>query len=213
MQDEYLLLLGLCCIAPVLIFLVVAFFAVKSGYRYLSPVVNANAAQMQVKYAALQKDNPTASPDELVQKVIHQEAMKCGWVGALTGLGGIFFLPFGLAIDFYTSLRIQREMVYFIASVYGHDQITAGSREHMLINQIIMTGGSQAMNAFRRVASQILQKAFAKIIPFLGAILGFGVSYTLARATGEAAKQYYSGHLQSSLQAASNNINQRLKRP
>jgi len=35
-------------------------------------------------------------------------------------------------------------------------------------------------------------RSFAKLIPFIGTIIGFGVNYAIANATGNAALQWYS---------------------
>lgn len=212
MTDNYEQLLIFCCVVPVLVVIVLAFITVWTGYRFLSPILKTDATKMRLRYEALQQAYPNANRDELVNKVIHEQSMKCAWVGALTSFGGIFFLPFGLVIDIYTSLRIHTELVYFIAYMYGNHEIREGSQEQMVINQIITTGGSQAMAAFRRVMVWIAEKVFAKLIPIVGALLGFIVNYALTQATGRVAMQYYSRDWQQTLGSAQAGIADKIKR-
>src|SRR5262245_47570871 len=84
------------------VFLVaVAFFALRWLQRYIAPDI----ADMNKKLAALRAANPGVSTDVLVRRIVRQQALKAGIVGAITGIGGFVTLPITLPIDLIASLR------------------------------------------------------------------------------------------------------------
>src|SRR5260221_11977273 len=83
--------------------------------------------------------NPQASTDALVGKIIRRQALKCGIVGAITGLGGFITLPVALPVDILVSMRLQATMVQFIALLYEHG--APNTEELKLQTYMVMTGG------------------------------------------------------------------------
>src|SRR5258708_40237437 len=100
-----------CSFALLVIFIVVAaYLAFRQFQRFIAPDVD----DMKRRYDRLRADNSGLSDEALIRKIIHQQALKCGLVGAITGLGGFITLPIALPIDILLSMRIQAAMVQFI---------------------------------------------------------------------------------------------------
>ena len=178
-------------IGVVLIGLVI--FAFRRFQRFVMP----DLGEMQRKLAKMRADNPQASTEALVGKIIRQQSFKCGVVGALTGLGGFITLPVAIPVDILVSLRLQATMVQFIAMLYGETQ--PDSQELKLQTYLVMSGGAEVTEAsfkfVMRVVLRILGDSLAKLIPVIGAVVGFIVNYALAQATGNIAMRWYAGKL------------------
>jgi uncharacterized protein (DUF697 family) len=179
-----------------LVFLVVlafvaAYFAVRQLRRFTSPDV----LDMQRKLAQMRAANPGVSDETLIQRIIHQQSLKCGLVGAITGIGGFLTLPVALPIDILVSLRIQATMVRFIATMYGQTQ--PNSEEMRLETYLVMSGGVELTEAtfkvIMRFVTRIIGESLSEFIPVFGAVAGFAVNYFMARATGNVALRWYSG--------------------
>jgi len=63
---------------------------------------------------------PSLTKKQLAEKVISGESFKNGWMGALTGFGGLATLPLTLPIDLIKALKIQVFMIRCIAEIYGY---------------------------------------------------------------------------------------------
>jgi uncharacterized protein (DUF697 family) len=177
------------CVVPLTLTAVVGWLAL----RQLQSFFSADADDMNAQFERLRVKHPDARNIDLVHKVIRQQSMKCGLVGALTGLGGFLTLPIALPIDIFLSMRIQAAMVQFIASAYGQGEV--GGTELRLRSYLVMTGSVRAsQSTFRfvmRVALRLLGKSFAKLVPFIGAMVGYVINYSIARATGNVAMRWY----------------------
>lgn len=191
--SNLLLFLAVFCGVTLVLVLATLYFI----YRRVSDYMDPDISKLNDHYARLRADEPKASQEKLVKKVIQRQAMRAGMVGAVTSLGGIYTLPIGLPVDILLSARIQSMLVEFIAAAYGRDQNT--DIEARIRQYLITTGGlsitRRSTNFALRFAEVILGKSFAKIIPFAGALIGFVVNYTVARAMGNAALGWYSGKI------------------
>jgi uncharacterized protein (DUF697 family) len=181
------------CVMPLVLFALTAFFV----SRYLKRLAAPDVAEMQEKYAALRAANPGLSDDRLVRKIIHQQAFKCGVVGAITGFGGFVTLPIALPVDILASMRIQATMVQFIAATYGYAEVS--EQELQIRTHLVMAGGARATQATTRFslrfALRFVSISLAKFVPLIGAAISFAVNYAFAQATGNIAQQWYSGRL------------------
>jgi hypothetical protein len=185
---------ALCCLTPLILVVGIGGWALLSGGRWLEQLLHTDGDQLHTRYLALKAAQPDAPHVKLARKVIHEQAMRCGWIGALTSVGGIFTLPLALPLDLITSLQAQAAMVDLIAQIFGVQQ---RKHEREMRGWLIVTGGEQlvgmSFDLFFRLATRLLPKFAAKLIPFAGALIGFGVNYAIARASGEAALLWYQG--------------------
>jgi len=187
----------MCCVLPTVGVIVLSIFAVITGNRILNEFATPDSTRMQQTFAKLQAKNPNATPDELVKKIISRQSWRCGLLGAITGVGGLVTIPIALPIDMITSLRIQTAMVNFIALAYN---VKPDQMESQVINVVVMSGGRQASEyvtqrvttrLIARLSARVAGKSLVKLVPFVGAIVGFMFNYILTQATGRAAMQYY----------------------
>ena len=176
-------------IAVILILLAIVFLVLRWFQGFISP----DLTSMSLSLNELRRSNPDASNDVLVRKVISQQALKCGIVGALSGLGGFVTLPVALPVDIVVSMRLQATMVQFIALLYGQGQ--PDSTELKLQTYMVMTGGVKVtettFEVIMKFALRILGDSLAKLIPVVGFVVGFAVNYFIAQATGNLAAQWY----------------------
>ena len=181
----------LLCVLPLALVGIGLYLLVRSLRRIADP----NIEQIDKRYQKLRAANPKASDDALMRKVIQREAMRSGFVGAVTGLGGFLTLPIALPLDVLLSLRIQSTMVQFIATRHGH---TAMARtERRLWTYFILTGGRRISQMTTRASMNIMLRFMgrwaAKLLPIAGAVIGFVINYSMARAVGKAALMRYAG--------------------
>lgn len=181
----------LACVLPLIVLLVLGVILFFFGQRWVEGFVEPDVEQIQQQFASLQQQNPNAEQADLVRRVVNQQALKCGIVGAVTGLGGFVTLPIALPFDLLLTARYQSTMVSFIGQIYGN----AGNVENKAATYAVMTGSTQATQMTARLLQQylprIIGKSFSKFIPFFGAIISFVVNYALAQATGRLAVRWY----------------------
>jgi hypothetical protein len=199
-----ILSLVLCCIVPTIVLAVVAVLALRQGQKLLTPELG----DLQIRFDRLRAQHPETAPDKFIAQIVHRQALRSGIIGALTSVGGVWVLPFGLAIDLYASARNQAATMHFLAWANGiRDEDRVLKIGEMLalrgledkINippEMLMNWQTRFANrVYGEIAVQILQKSFAKLIPGLGLIIGFAVNYISARLFATAAHTYYSGNL------------------
>jgi hypothetical protein len=188
------LLLAFFCLLPLLLTAALLFFLYRSGQQRLDAWFTTDHAQIAAKVDGMRAQDPAASTERLVHRLIHQQAVKAGLVGALTGLGGFWTLPIGLPIDLAVSYRIQAALVTYIAYLYG-DKHPDGL-ESRVRNVLLTTGSSKITQTttglVSRVAVRVLGKSFAKLVPLLGALISFALNYLLVQLMGRAAMRWYS---------------------
>lgn len=192
---------AVCCLLPMVVLGVGAYVAYKQGGSFLNNVILPDTNKMQASYDILKAKYPDKTPDELVQTIIQRQAVRCGAIGALTSIGGLPTLPITLPIDMIASYRIQAGMVNFIARAYEHDTVLP--KEEEMVTQLVMFGNSHisdtattaATKALTSIASDVGTKFLSKLVPFIGAVIGFGVNYLTTQATGQLAANVYSGRV------------------
>lgn len=181
-----------CYIVPTLIFVIAAAFAFKRGYDKLGEMVMPDAEQMRRQYEALKAANPSLDQAALVNKIIAQQSLKSGILGAITGLGGFVTLPIALPVDIYASMRIQAAMVEIIGYAYGRQP---GEIEKRITTYLITAGSERAAAASVQfvvsVTTRFVGKTLSKLIPVIGALTSFGVNYLMTQAIGRAAVERY----------------------
>ena len=186
------LLVVLCAVGLFVIFIAIV---VLIAFRQFQRIISPDATAMKQRFDELRAANSQLSDEALIQMIIHRQALKCGLVGAITGLGGFFTLPIALPIDILLSMRIQAAMVQFIEMVYHHET-PPDSNEHKLQTILVMSGsvevGETTTNIIMKLVLRVLGESLSIFIPAIGAAVGFGVNYVIARTTGTVAMRWYS---------------------
>jgi hypothetical protein len=204
-DNNWLWITALCCVIPFILIVIASVYVVRHGQRLVTPEID----DLQRSYDKLKASNPTLSTEQLVQKIIRRQALRAGIIGALTSVGGIFALPFGLAIDLYTTSRLQAATLYFISQAFSAEgrvpllnmnQALALRAEDRVREFLAGAGSAGAQRVYRRMMVILVEKTFAKLIPGIGLIIGFIVNYVIARGVSQLAAAYYSGHLLNSPQ-------------
>jgi hypothetical protein len=200
-QNDWLLVgLGLCCVIPFVALLLASLWVIRNAANWIQP----DTAQLQRGYEKLKAANASATDDQLVSTIIQRQALRSGIIGAITSVGGLPALPFGLTIDLYTTARIQSETLYFIAQVYsreGAPQRVLKLDEALVMrlgkggSQLLVEGG-QRLTAYltRRLLVVVAEKTAAKLIPGIGLIIGFAVNYLMVQGMGRLAARWYASH-------------------
>lgn len=208
-----IILLG--CLVPTVIIGVVVWMAIRSGwnlYQWFLP----DDEDLINRFVAMREKEPDKETHHLVNRVLHQQALRSGIVGAVTSVGGVFTLPIALPIDLITTARIQSTTLHFIAWAYEMEK--SGQVPKVLdLNEILGMKGGGFLNvkvdeitqqlviaqserfsrmATRRALLMVGEKAFAKLIPGIGFLIGFGVNYITARSMGQLAVEWYSGNIE-----------------
>lgn len=165
--------------------------------------------------------NPKISREEICQTIINQKSIHSGLFGAVTGIGGLAVLPIALPANLYTSWKIQAATIRAIAYVYGHPPsktdtflvLFGGVYSKMkalkslgievakvvtkkAVDQYITKEIGKALwkLAIREIATKLAQKALiTKMIPLIGAPIGFSADWLTTQAVGKFAIKYYSG--------------------
>ncbi|PJF21230.1 MAG: hypothetical protein CUN56_12140, partial [Phototrophicales bacterium] len=149
-----------CCV-PV-VFVLVAMYWV---WRQLADFTSPDVSRIEKNFSDLKKKHPNWDDNRLIQRVIRQQAWRCGVIGAITSLGGFYTLPVMLPVDVVLSAQVQAALVAFIAQHYG--QHHTGEAESRIRTALIMSGGVQASRStstlLTRFAVYLMQKSFAKL--------------------------------------------------
>ncbi len=197
--DNLLLYSAIFCGVSALLIAIALFFV----YRALNRFSKADTTRLQLHFSELQAKAPASTQEKLLRKIVHQQAVRCGTIGAITSLGGFYTLPIALPADIILSTQIQASMVEFIAARYGKADTTEVERR--VRNALVVSGGLRASESSTRLAMRFITgmvgKSFAKLIPLVGAVIGFAVNYSIARGTGELALRYYSSSARDSTSA------------
>lgn len=189
------------CVLPIIIFGALAFFGVKWFDKFVTP----NPIALKQKLNQRRQSNPNLTDDDLIGRIITEESLKAGIVGALTGLGGLPLLPIAVPVDFALSAKIQFELIHFIAYVYAPYE----SEADMKLKTVAIMAGGEGMKAankaiqetIRRLVISLVGRAAAKsvlkVMPVVGAVVGFGFNWFATRSVGLLATKWYKNELQS----------------
>jgi hypothetical protein len=191
----------LCCVVPMFGLMLGVFLAYRNGSSFINNFITPDIDKMHTAFDTLKQKYPNKTTDELVRRIIRRQSLRCGAIGAMTGLGGLPTLPITITIDLLLSYRIQGAMVNFIARAYDHDPNIP--KEEELVTSMVMFGSSRLTESTTRAATRALtnvigevgSKVLAKIIPLVGAVIGFAVNYLTTQATGRMAASVYSGQV------------------
>jgi len=180
-----------------------------------------NQVAVQNLIDKLTQENPLITKEEICSQIINEKSLQSGLFGAVTGVGGLALLPVAIPANLFASWKFQAATVRAIAYVYDCPPSktdtslvlfgAADSTRQALKNLGIeaakvatkkavdshMTGEiikSLLKLSLKEAATKMAQKALiTKMIPLVGAPIGFGVDWLTTQAVGKAAIKYYSG--------------------
>ena len=93
-------------------------------------------------------------------------------------------------------------MVSFIAQFYGYEN----SLENKAATYAVMTGSNEiavlSNKLLLRYLPKLVGKSFVKLIPIVGAGIGFALNYFIAQSTGRIAVQWYESKSRQEILAA-----------
>ncbi len=193
--SDYVVPFLLLCVLPAALLLGVSIYIVWRGQKLITPSVD----DLRQSFERLRAQRPHESRDALVSRIIRRQALVSGVIGALTSVGGLITLPFGLAIDLLTTARIQSATLQFLAWAHGYDDRQAvlkltdalALREREVTQYVAAQSPVISQRIIRQIMVRVIEKTFAKLIPGIGLILGFAVNYAAARGTSWLAAKYY----------------------
>ncbi|MEC4803933.1 MAG: hypothetical protein SAJ12_22535 [Jaaginema sp. PMC 1079.18] len=140
-----------------------------------------NTKNIQATVTDIQRKYPNATPDDLAHRLIVQKAINAGGVGLMTNLIPPMAIAL-LGIEIATITKMQVEMVYEIAAVYGLNLDDPSRRGEALAIFGIALGSNGAIKT---------GLSFAEIIPGIGAIIGASSNAALFYGLGFVASRYY----------------------
>lgn len=190
--QAFLLFCGLLCLLPVALTFIVGWYALRYAQRQLENLSGADADKLQARYVALQGSSRSSVPDEAhIRRIIHEQSLRCGMVGLITGLGGFITLPIAMPVDYLLTTRTQVAMLRFIAAAYGRSE---GVSEKLTTYAVLSGSETVTKTSARlivRLLTRFLGKWLSKFIPIVGALISFAVNYVFAQSLGRAAMLLY----------------------
>ncbi len=167
--------------------------------RKLSGVLNLNwlfgatdVVDLEKAEAAVDKlkqQYPNESPSEIAHRIMMDKAAKAGGIGLATSiLPGIALTL--LAIDLAATTKLQSEMVYEIASLYGLDLKDPTRKGEVLAIFGLALGGGRLLKA--------AGLGLLRNVPFAGAAIAASSNATMIYSLGYAACRFYEAKLDES---------------
>ncbi|MEH1868304.1 MAG: EcsC family protein [Nostoc sp.] len=172
--------------------------------RKLSGVLNLNwligttdAVDLEKAEAAVNKlkqKYPNESPSQIAHRIMVEKATQAGTVGLATSiLPGVAIAL--LAIDLTATTKLQSEMIYQIASVYGLDLKDPARKGEILAIFGLALGGGRLLKA--------AGLGLLRNVPLAGAVIGASSNATMIYSLGYAACRFYEAKLDESTSLAS----------
>ena len=129
----------------------------------------------------LQLKHPTEAPDAIAQRIINESALKAGQIGLLTNIVPPIALAL-FAVDLAAITKLQADMLYRIAAVYGFDLEDSARRGELVSVYVLSLGSSTPIKA---------ALGLVEAIPIFGAAVGASSNCALLYLVGVAAQQFY----------------------
>ncbi|MEH1840761.1 MAG: EcsC family protein [Nostoc sp.] len=172
--------------------------------RKLSGVLNLNwlisdtnlvdLEKAEVAVNKLKQKYPNELPSQIAHRIMVEKATQAGTVGLATSfLPGIAVAL--LAIDLTATTKLQSEMLYQIASVYGLDLKDPARKGEVLAIFGLALGGERLLKA--------AGLGLLRNIPLAGAVVGASSNATMIYSLGYAACRFYEAKLDQSTSLSS----------
>jgi hypothetical protein len=122
----------------------------------------------------LRSENPEFTNKQIAEKIVNEQAINSGLLGAVTGLGGLITLPATIPIDLVKAYKIQAFTIRSIAYIYGYTPqntdlktdiflvLSNGSIEaikNLIITEALKTAPKQALKAVDTLKKSAIQVA------------------------------------------------------
>lgn len=156
------------------------------------------------RVAQLRAEEPEATNDELVQKLIFQKCRDTAVVGGTTsgamlvpGIGTISALTVGIAADIGITFKMQAELVLEIATVYGHQLEPEEKRRIVLLVTGLSTGTTAVVHRAgkrisRKLTARVSSKYATRALPIIGIAASAGTNALMTYFIGKRAQAYFS---------------------
>jgi hypothetical protein len=87
----------------------------------------------------LHSDHPEFTNKQIAEKIINEQSINSGLLGAVTGLGGLMTLPATVPIDLVKAYKIQAFTIRSIAYIYGYTPQTTDLKTDIFL---VLSNGS-----------------------------------------------------------------------
>lgn len=159
-------------------------------------------AQAEAAARKLQQEHPNESPSQIAHRIMVEKATYAGGVGLASSiLPGVALAL--LAVDLAATTKLQAEMVYQIAAVYGLDLKDPARKGEVLGIFGLGLGGSRALRA--------AGLGLLRNVPFAGAMIGASTNAAMLYSLGYAACRFYETKLNSPASVTSEETLESLK--
>ncbi|MBD2504945.1 hypothetical protein [Anabaena azotica] len=147
---------------------------------------NVDIEKVAASVNKLKQQYPQESPSQIAHRIMVDKATKSGGVGfASSILPGVAAAL--LAVDVAATMKLQTEMLYEIAAVYGMDLKDPARKGELLTIFGLGLGGNNLLKA--------AGLAFLRNIPFAGAAIAASSNATMCYSLGYAACRFYEAKL------------------
>lgn len=147
----------------------------------LAALGQVNEDKVMQDVAELRRLHPLDTPDQLVQRVIAESAIRGAQVGLVTNVIPPVALAL-FAVDIGAIAALQAQMIYRIAAIYGFSPADSMRRGEVLALWFV---ASSSANAIKTGLS------FPELIPGLGAAVGIATDAGLLYTVGWLASRFY----------------------
>lgn len=178
-------------------------FSAGLMHRLAEWIGKVDVKAVRKRVAAVRKEFPEASPEELADILIKQKCQHTARVGAATAAAGAIpvvgtfvSLTLGMAIDLGAVITAQAELVLELAEVSGVSLTKAQRRETVFVVLGLGAGlehlGTMASQGLlRKLAQRYSQRWLAHAIPLLGIASSAGLNAFSTYLIGQRAKVFF----------------------
>lgn len=181
-------------VLPLSAFALFAYIVYRRGQCRLQAWLGRDVANLHEEYQTLIGPRHGMTQSQALERIVRGQALRAGTIGAITSFGGFITLPIALPVDIVLSFRIQASLISFIGQLHAANP--TGSRDVTVNDYLIMTGSSRVTQSTTRflisAALRVLGKSFSKLIPVVGALIGFGVNFAIVQLMGRAVIRWHS---------------------
>ncbi|WP_066427018.1 hypothetical protein [Anabaena sp. 4-3] len=169
-----------------------------SGFLNLNWLIGASEdvdlAKVEIAVNKLKQKYPQESPQQIAHRIMMEKATKAGGIGLASSiLPGVAVAL--LAVDLAATMKLQTEMLYQIAGVYGLDLQDPARKGELLTIFGLGLGGNRLLKAAGLV--------WLRNVPFAGAAIAASANATMSYSLGYAACRFYEAKLDESVSVES----------
>lgn len=184
------LFLAFCAIA-FLLFVLVVLVLLWRAKRMIENAARPDLPKLHADLARWRARHPGLDDEQLARSIVSSKAHRAGLVGFVTGFGGLPLLPIMLPLDLAATVKIQSQMVHLLRLLRAPD----GLADQDFLKQAglwALTSGGQRLasistTAVRELVLRTATQSLAKLVPFLGGVLGYALSWFSTQAIGRGA--------------------------